>query len=230
VNREDNHEMDAFDLDEVGGSAGVFFVGGDVAFSGVEKRPIKEIYAVFSRPRNDADRQAGVLAVRWGALDMGTGMEDDMDRPPGVTEEEWRASLPGKVLEEEGRLLLQGLGGEEDMVYAAPTENDHICHALLPNGGGGCGAPGPDGLNLQWAYSPSTSLVVYGLVGDEIAAVDILIAGETHAARMGENAFGIRVDGTKPSQLESVVLRRRDGTTNRLPLGFGEGMARLDDE
>ncbi|MGH8586432.1 MAG: hypothetical protein ACREWE_09705 [Gammaproteobacteria bacterium] len=80
-------------------------------------------------------------------------------------------------------------------------------------GGGGCGAPGPDGLALHWAYTPSRSLVVYGLVGDEIGSVDVVIAGQTHAARMGENAFGIRVEGAKPSELATLVLHRRDGTT-----------------
>jgi hypothetical protein len=138
--------------------------------------------------------------------------------PPGVSEEEWRASLPDEPIEEEGRLLLQGLGAEEDMVYAASTTNDHICHALLPSGGVVCGAPGPDGLDLHWVYQPSRPLVVYGLVGDEITSVDVVIAGQTYAARMGENAFGIRVEGAKPSELDIVVLHRRDGTTNNIGL------------
>jgi hypothetical protein len=56
------------------------------------------------------------------------------------------------------------------------------------------------------------------LVGDEITSVDVVIAGQTYAARMGENAFGIRVEGAKPSELDTVVLHRRDGTANNIGL------------
>jgi hypothetical protein len=205
VGRED--QLGGFELEEMieedGGSTDGFLMEGGVGFSDTERRPIKVLYSVFSRPRNDAHRQASELAARWGALDMGGDLEEEMDRPPGVSEEDWRASLPGEAIEEEGRLLLQGLGTEEGMVYAAPTTNDHVCHTLLPNGGGGCGAPGPDGLDLHWVYQPSRPLVVYGLVGDEITSVDVVIAGQTYAARMGENAFGIRVEGAKPNELVS---------------------------
>jgi hypothetical protein len=227
VNPDENDELPGSDFDEVGFSSGFLFFD---ASSDTERRPIKELYSVFARPRNDADRRAGDLAAWWGALDVGAGADDEMDRPPGVSEEEWRVLLPGDVLEEEGRLLLEGLGGEEDMLYAAPTANEHICHALLPNGGGGCSAPGPDGLNLNATYTPSRSLVVYGLVGDEITSVDVIVGGETHGARMGENAFGIRVDGAKLSELDAVLLQRHDGTTARIPIGLREGEARLDDE
>ena len=228
MSRED--QLGGFELEEMieedGGSNGGFLMEAGVGFSDTERRPIKGLYSVFSRPRNDADREAGELAARWGALDMGGDVEEEMDRPPGVSEEEWRASLPDEAIEEEGRLLLQGLCAEEDMVYAAPTTKDHVCHMLLPNGGGGCGASGPDGLGLHWVYQPFRPLVVYGLVGDEITSVDVVIAGQTYAARMGENAFGIRVEGAKPSELDTVVLHRRDGTANNI----GLASARPNDE
>ncbi|MGH9890944.1 MAG: hypothetical protein ACREA0_02950 [bacterium] len=215
MSREDNHEPAGFDPDwDEAGSSSIFFFDEDT-----ERRPIKEIYSVFSRPRNDADQRGGELAARWGALDMGGDVE--MPRPLGVSEEEWRASPSGEMIVEEGRVPLLGLGGEEDMLYAAPTSNDHIHLALLPNGGGGCGAPGTDGLDLHWAYTPSRPLVIYGLVGDEIGSVDVVIAGQTYAARMGENAFGIRVGGSKPSELGTVILHRRDGTTKSIPLDPG---------
>jgi hypothetical protein len=195
-----------------------------------ERRPIEELYSVFARPRNDADRRAGQLAGQWGALDLGTGDEyEDLELPPGLSREEWRATLPGEVLKDEGRLLLEGLGGEDDMLYAAPTSNGHICHALLPNGGGGTSAPGPDGLHLSASYTRG-SLVVYGLVGDEIASVDVVLDGETHSARMGENAFGRRFMEPGPTKLEAVVLHRRNGTSNRIPIGFREANEWPDDD
>lgn len=61
MSHEDNHEPAGFDPDEdEAGSSGIVFFDEDT-----ERRPIKEIYNVFSRPRNDADRQAGKLAARW---------------------------------------------------------------------------------------------------------------------------------------------------------------------
>jgi len=196
-----------------GGSASVHLY----AYSDVERRPVKELYGVFRRPRNDADRNAGALDARWGALDLGPEVEE-RSPPPGAEPEAWRDALPGAVLHDEGRLLLTGLGGEEDMLYAAPTQNDHVAYALLPNGGGGCGAPGPDGLVLGWTQTELGSLVVHGLVADPIEAVDVVVGGVTHEARMGENAFGVRLERTHDAALERVVLRRRDGSTNVIEL------------
>jgi hypothetical protein len=186
--------------------------------SAEEKRPVTELYGVFRRPRNDADRSAGELAAQWGALDFGVDLEE-RGPPPGVAMDIWRDALPGAVLHDEGRLLLAGLGGVEDRLYAAPTRNDHVAHALLPNGGGGCSAPGPDGLHMGWVQTESGSLVVYGLVSDAIEAVDVVAGGVAHEARMGENAFGVRLESTTGAELERVVLRRRDGTTNPIELG-----------
>jgi hypothetical protein len=181
----------------------------------VERRPVEELYGAFRRARKDADRHAGELAARWGALDLGF---EELPRPPGISEEEWQRAQLGSVVEAEGRLLLDGLGGEADMLYAAPTENDCIAHALLPNGGGGCAAPGPDGLGMGWHRSEAGEFTVFGIVGDAVDAVDVVVAGTAHEARMGENAFALRLERTHEADLERVVLHRRDGTTNPIEL------------
>ncbi|MGH3041112.1 MAG: hypothetical protein ACRDNG_05130, partial [Gaiellaceae bacterium] len=62
---------------------------------------------------------------------------------------------------------------------------------MLPAGGGGCRAPGPDGLLLAWQQGDTKALVLNGLVADAIESVDVIVAGTTHEARMGENAFGL---------------------------------------
>ena len=183
-----------------------------------ERRAVSELYAVFRRPRNDEDRRAGEIAARWGALDFGFG-DFQPPRPAGMSDEDWKRAQLGNVIESEGRLLLAGLGGSRDMLYAAPTDNDCIASALLPNGGGGCGVPGPDGLVMGWCQSEDGELVVAGLVGDSVEAVDLVVGGDTLHARMGENAFGLRLERTHESRLERLVLHRGDGTTNEIPLG-----------
>ena len=181
----------------------------------VEWRPVEELYGAFRRPRNDADRRAGELAGRLDVLDFGSG---DLPRPAEIPEEEWRRGRLGNVVEAEGRLLLEGLGGETDMLYAAPTDNDCVAYALLPNGGGGCTAPGPDGLVLGWHQGEADELTVVGIVADAIVAVDVIVTGTANEAHMGENAFGLRLDRTNEAGLERVVLHRRDGTTTELAL------------
>jgi hypothetical protein len=183
--------------------------------SEVERRPVEELYGAFRRPRNDADLRAGELAARWGALDVGLG---EPPRPAEIPEEVWQRSRLGTVVEAEGRLLLEGLGGEADMLYAAPTDNECVAYALLPNGGGGCTAPGPEGLEMGWHQGEAGELTVFGIVGDAIEAVDVILAGTVHEARMGENAFGLRLERTHEAGLERVLLHRRDGTTNEVAL------------
>jgi len=216
--REPDFEDEGFDLDAEGTASFLFASSGSVLEAAGDPRPINELYSVFSRPRTQADEAAGALARLSGALDLGPA-DDPSDRPPQISEEPWRAMQPGKVLEDEGRLLLAGLGGDEDMLYAAPTENGHICHALLPNGGGGCGPPGADGLDLSYSYRHAGGLVVYGLVGDEVASVEIAIQGERLPAQMGENAFGLRVPDAKPSHFRGIALHRRDGSRREIGLG-----------
>lgn len=57
-----------------------------------------------------------------------------------------------------------------------------------------------------------------GIVADSVESVDLVVAGATHEARMGENAFGLSLDGTHEADVDRLVLHRRDGTTNEIDL------------
>jgi hypothetical protein len=196
------------------GSASVHLHGDS---SAEERRPVTELYGVFRRPRNDGDRSAGDVAAREGALYFAL---PEPSRPPSISEEDWHSARLGNVVEAEGRLLLAGIGAEGDMLYAAPTDNDCIALALLPGGSGGCAAPGPDGLELGWHQDETGGLTVFGLVADAVQGVEVVVAGTTHQARMGENAFGLHLERTHEADMERVVLHRRDGTTNGVELGL----------
>ncbi len=190
-------------------SHGMFmFVGGP------EPRPVNELYGIFRRPPNDADRRGRDLAWRAGALTGYDGNDDELSHLD-VSEEERAAAALGDIVVDGGRVVFSGLGGATDMLYVVPTTNDKIVHAVLPNGGGGTGVPGPEGLVLSVNTMP-VGAVVLGLVGDAIVAVDVLVDGERVPARMGENGFGLRVDGS----FEGLVLHRADGTSMDLDLRF----------
>jgi hypothetical protein len=161
-----------------------------------EPTSVRELYSVFQRPRNEADLRAEPLAAT-----------------------SWTGLGPGDVLPAEGRVLLAGLGGELDTIFAAPFGDDRLAVAVLPNGGGSWGArPGPDGLLLMSSQLETGDLVVHGIVADSVEKVDVVVAGETHEAQMGENAFGLWLDDTHEADQERVVLHRRDGTTNAIDL------------
>jgi hypothetical protein len=170
---------------------------GGLGFSYAERRPVRELYGAFRRSQNDADRDTADLVARLGVL---TGLDIEFD-------------------EAEGRLLLAGLGGDEDAIYAVPVAVDRIACAVLPNGGGQITAPGPDGLLLVQVQTEAGLLALSGVIGDSVEAVDLVVSGVLHQARMGENSFGLRLERTHSDDLEGIVLRRRDGTTNEVVLG-----------
>ena len=172
------------------GSSSLGFAGGD------ERRPVRELYGAFRRARNDSDRSAGAFVARAGVL---TG-------------------LPIVLDETEGRLLLVGVGGELDMLYAVPVGADSVFIAVLPSGGGNGGVPGPDGLRMQQSQLETGALVIHGMVADPIESVELVVSGVARAARMGENAFGIWLEDTEEADVEQLVLHRRDGTTNAIDL------------
>jgi hypothetical protein len=173
------------------GTSSLGWYGGDE-----QPTPVRELYGVFRRPRNEADLRAERLAaVSWTGLG------------------------PGDVSPAEGRVFFGGLGGEVDTIFAAPFGNDRLAVAVLPNGGGQWGArPGPDGLLLICHQLESGDLVLHGIADDSVESVEIAVAGVTHEAQMGENGFGLRLRGTHEVDQERLVLHRRDGTTNEINL------------
>jgi hypothetical protein len=215
---DDDFEPESFAEDEsIEGpaqSGSFLFAAGDGA-----RRPVTELYAVFRRPRTAADQESGELAQTWGALEGGPAEHADDLFPPELPDRRREEHSLGEVIEDEGRLLLAGLGGEQDKLYAAPTTKDAIAYAVLPNGGGGCSVPGPDGLVLGYVWS-SESLVLYGLVADGVVAVDVIVDGEARPAVMGENGFGVRMEAVPQSNVDRIVLHRQDGTQNEIDLGF----------
>ena len=106
-----------------------FAAGSGGLVLGDGRRRVRELYGAFRRSQNDADRDTADLVARLGVL---TGLDIEFD-------------------DAEGRLLLAGLGGDEDAIYAVPVAVDRIAYAVLPNGGGQIAAPGRTG--FSWFMS-----------------------------------------------------------------------------
>jgi len=161
-----------------------------------EPVPVRELYGVFRRPQTELDRKAEPLArIDWSGIDWGA-----------------------EIAMDEGRVLLAGVGCGQDQLYAAPLGDDRLIVAVLPDGGGGSGRPGPDGLLLLTSQLETGDLVIRGVVADWVESVELVVAGATHGAVMGENAFGLRLEETHEADQERVVLHRRDGTSNEIAL------------
>jgi hypothetical protein len=159
-----------------------------------EPVPVRELYSVFGRSPTELDRTFRPLAaVAWSGIP-------------------WGAEIG------EGRVLLSGLGGEQDTIYAAPLGDDRLVVAVLPNGGGGSGRPGPDGLFLQTSELETGALVFHGIVADWVESAELVVAGVTHEAQMGENAFAFRLEPALDADVERLVLHRSDGTVNEIAL------------
>jgi hypothetical protein len=171
-----------------------FIIFGD---DGSPPPAIEEVYAAFTRAPTPRDKQASAMAERWFLFD------------------DLHASI-GRVRAGEGRVLLDGLGGDEDILFAAPTsEAGNICFGLLPNGGGSCGIPGPGGLDLAWSHADEY-LIVYGLIGNDITSVDIVLRDRAYSARIGKNAFALRLPHRDPAELRGIVIRDRHGESETI--------------
>jgi len=176
------------------------FLEGDFARSG-ERPEFRDVYAVFARSPKDRDARAVSHAAHW--------FNEPYDP---------RHDKLGRVVASEARVLLDELGGEQDILYAVPTDKGFMCIGLAPNGGSHCGGSGPGGFDLAYSYDPKDSLLVYGMIGNDVVGVEVLVSGRTHVARMGENGFAIRIKSGKPSELGSVVLHYRDKPSETIEL------------
>jgi hypothetical protein len=175
-------------------------IGFSVGKDGREQRSPDELYAVFARPATPPER----LLAR----------ELEADNTFDLREETQVDDAFGNGRFDKLRLLLRahGIG---DLV-AVPTTKGGVCWTLQPDGPGGCGRPGPAGLELSYSES-DRGLDVFGLVGDEVRSVAFARGGRTEAAQMGENAYALHLPGAF-DDLDALVLRLANGDVQRIPL------------
>jgi hypothetical protein len=115
-----------------------------------------------------------------------------------------------------GRILLSDLGPMHDVLVAVPTTTDYVTVAISGRGGG-CGVPlTRDGLMLG-SQMHDTVATVYGMVGDEVASVDLVVDGKREHAELGENGFALEIPDAPGKNLEGIVLEHHDGSVTKFP-------------
>jgi hypothetical protein len=190
------------------GDSGTSGSGGLIFFVKTDGSPpptAQELYGVFRRPPWSSDVAAQQLARADALLDS-VG-------EPGLA----GASL-GRPLYADTRLIVGNVG---DGVYALPTTSGAGCVGAVPNGGGGCGGPvqGLHGLSVEYdAPSGGLPLRLYGLVGDDVRRVDVVVDGVPRQAELGENGYRIELADAGWNQVSKLVLHLRSGATEAVPL------------
>lgn len=167
-----------------------------------ERRPADELYRVFRRDRTPDDERAEEQMDLFGA--------------PAKPSEDWKGPDFGLVRPETTRLLLDQVEGKGMGVAAALTTSGAICHLLLPDGGGSCSFPAGEGVEVA-AEVGAGRVVIFGLVGDSVTAVDVVVGDVTRRAHLGTNGFAASVAGTL-GERDAVVLHRENRDPERIPL------------
>jgi len=168
-----------------------------------------EIYRVFERPRKPPEHAIAEQASEATEAACGAGSVGGEEEGPSL----------GEPQAETVRIVLRGVGRHRphDLV-AMTTDHGAAALSLDPKGSTACGQPTVDGL-LFVAELRKRDAIVYGLVGDEVRAVDLVIDGMTRRAKLGENGFALHISNPVGKTLERVLLHNADGSQTTFPAG-----------
>jgi hypothetical protein len=173
--------------------------------------------SVFKRPRTAAD----VLPERYAASLEPLPCPDEL-------RELGRCPYPAHV-GDESRLLLSGLGVQQESIYAWPMDDGSVCLGRARGGGSICSPQfrkgiraeifGVDPPKVDGAGAPGAIL---GLIPDDVVAVDVVVLGMRRPATIGNNAFFYELPDVSCglSTFDAVVVTLRDGTVLSESVGW----------
>jgi hypothetical protein len=168
-----------------------------VTEQGAERRPVKELYGVFRRSQRSHESAIA------HPCSMARAGEDR-----------------GKPISGLRRILLRNVGRRRSELVAQPTTSDDVALGLYPEGSASCGATPmtADGLILAVeGQGDSDVAIVYGMFGDGVVSVDLVIDGVRHPARLGENGFAQEIPDAPGKVLDKVVFKHADGSVSEFP-------------
>jgi hypothetical protein len=177
------------------------FFKGWVIGEDAERRPVEKLYGVFRRSQSRRE------------VEMRPQMAVDAScSAPGSPD----SAQSGRTITRLGRILLSDVGRSHDVLVAVPTTTDLVTVALS-GGGGTCGRPmAKDGLMIALQMFGRVA-IVYGMVGDDVASVDLVVDGKAQRAELGENGFAIEIPDAPDKTLEELVLEHHDGSVTKFP-------------
>ena len=178
--------------------------------------------SVFSTPRTAADVLPPELAYR---------LVDDMGCERRSREN--FGGCVGKGLGDESRLLLSNLGARKTKLWAWPTDTGAVCWAW-DEGGGGC--------EVDWAFRELTGrrvgfiavdvdelragepTILVGVVPDDVAAVDVTVAGVLLPAAVSRNGMYFELPDSECAlgDVEEIAVTYADGTLEKTPSDWTE--------
>jgi len=162
---------------------------------GAARAPVTKLYGVFRRPQKSSESE---IAHPCSMTNAG------VDR--------------GKPISALRRILLRDVGPRRYELMAQPTTNDDVNLGLSPEGSASCGGTPmtADGLILA-AEDQDGVGVVYGMVGDGVVSVDLVVDGVRRPARLGENGFAQEIPDATGKVVERMILGHADGSVTKFP-------------
>ena len=160
--------------------------------------------AVFSRPATAADQSA----ARTGLPSLQLLAKDE----PGVPADE----LPGQVSAPQTRLLV---AKANLTLVGAVTAKADVC-AYLSSFGGGCTAGWTADRPIDYVYGdPAVGQpgIVFGLMPDSVARVQVVVDGVSEDVTIGENGF-IYQGNASAAAFSALIVTFKDGRSQTIKL------------
>jgi hypothetical protein len=166
-----------------------------------ERRPIKKVYSIFRRPQSRREAKMKPQMAVDAACSAANGPD---------------SAEFGLTISRLARIVLPDVGRSHDVLVAVPTTTDYVTVALSGHGGT-CGRPVTrDGLMLAGQMVGRVA-IVYGMVDDDVASVDLVVDGTHKHAQLGENGFALEIPDAPDKTLEKLVLKHHDGSVTEFP-------------
>jgi hypothetical protein len=170
--------------------------------------------SVFSRAQSARD----VALSR--AANVREAVGGTMAHPPaGVPAD----MLPGGERANSLRALMTGLGAADRSIWAIATTKGRVCSGLT-DFTSGCTARFSNEITFTVGrFTWSTPVIVWGLATDNVARVDVVVAGKAHAAQMGTNAFYYEMSDVAldDDAIERLVVHYKDASQPPAEMPWG---------
>jgi hypothetical protein len=107
------------------------------------------------------------------------------------------------------RVLLGSLGDADASLIACRDITGLVGFGLLPNGGFSYGEPGRHGLCVRADWSSGQSQI-YGLAGDEVTGVRVVLGPMAHKCAVKNNAFFLETTCDEAPSIDAIIASLKD--------------------